>query len=50
MSDVNYPSRIDACPVVLVSPRARERFIDDLRRRIITAGGRLMESLMESMP
>ena len=28
----------------LVSPRARERFIDDLRRRVIGAGGRLMES------
>jgi hypothetical protein len=48
MSDVNYPSRIDACPVVLVSPR--ERFIDDLRRRVIAAGGRPVESLMESMP
>ena len=50
MSDVNYPSRIDACPVVLVAPRARERFIDDLRRRVIAAGGRPVESLMESMP
>jgi hypothetical protein len=28
----------------LVSPRERERFIDDLRRRVIAAGGRLMES------
>jgi hypothetical protein len=27
----------------LVSPRERERFIDDLRRRVIAAGGRLME-------
>jgi hypothetical protein len=28
----------------LVSPRERERFIDDLRGRVIVAGGRLMES------
>jgi hypothetical protein len=28
----------------LVSPRERERFVDDLRRRVIAAGGRLMES------
>ena len=27
----------------LVSPRERERFIDDLRRRVIAAGGRLVE-------
>jgi hypothetical protein len=27
----------------LVSPRERERFIDDLRRGVIAAGGRLME-------
>jgi hypothetical protein len=28
----------------LVSPRERERFIDDLRGRVIVASGRLMES------
>jgi hypothetical protein len=44
MSDVTCPSRIDAWLVVLVSPRERERFIDDLRRRVIAAGGRLMDS------
>jgi hypothetical protein len=50
MSGVTYASRIDAWLVVLVSPRDRERFIDELRLRVVAAGGRLMEPLMESTP
>jgi hypothetical protein len=41
---VGYPCSYTLNDAQLVSPRERERFVDDLRRRVIAAGGRLMES------